>query len=71
MDSSTKMMSRASGGEAAGEGVLQGGSMRGCQDKVSGTTMATPGHQKNWIGVSEMVSSHLISHLLSKDKVWR
>ena len=44
-DSSIKMVFRVAVGEAAGEVMLQEGSMRGHQDKVSGKTETTPGHQ--------------------------
>ena len=39
------MVFRVAVGEAAGEVMLQEGSMRGHQDKVSGKTETTPGHQ--------------------------
>ena len=39
------MVSRVAVGDAAREGVLKEGSMGGHLDKVSGTTMAIPGHQ--------------------------
>ena len=41
------MVSRVAVGEAAGEGVLQEGSLGGRQDEISGTTVATPGGQIN------------------------
>ena len=42
-DFCTRMVSRVAEGKAAREGVLQEGSMGGHCDRVSGTTVATPG----------------------------
>ena len=68
--SSVKMVCKVAVGEAAASRVLlEGFSMGGCWDKISGTTAAIQGHQIICIGMPKRIQNLLVCLLFSKGKV--